>query len=35
MQMHIVREPWHTIGVDIMGPFPPTQRQKTIRAGRC
>ncbi|CAF1444117.1 unnamed protein product [Rotaria sp. Silwood1] len=28
LQMHIVREPWHTIGVDIMGPFPITQRQK-------
>ena len=28
LQMHMVREPWHTIGVDIMGPFPVTQRQK-------
>ncbi|CAF1350909.1 unnamed protein product [Rotaria sp. Silwood1] len=28
LQMHIVREPWHTIGVDIMGPFSITQRQK-------
>ena len=28
LQMHLVREPWHTIGVDIMGPFPTTQRQK-------
>ncbi|CAF2043665.1 unnamed protein product [Rotaria magnacalcarata] len=28
LQMHIVHEPWHTIGVDIMGPFPVTQRQK-------
>jgi hypothetical protein len=28
LQMHIVHEPWHTIGVDIMGPFPTTQRQK-------
>ena len=28
LQMHIVRQPWHTIGVDIMGPYPPTQRQK-------
>ncbi|CAF1425819.1 unnamed protein product [Adineta ricciae] len=28
MQLHMVTEPWHTIGVDIMGPFPITQRQK-------
>jgi ribosomal protein L21E len=28
LQMHIVHEPWHTIGIDIMGPFPATQRQK-------
>ena len=28
LQMHIVRQPWHTIGIDIMGPYPPTQRQK-------
>ncbi|CAF2205227.1 unnamed protein product [Rotaria magnacalcarata] len=28
LQMHIVQEPWRTIGVDIMGPFPVTQRQK-------
>lgn len=28
MQMHIVDEPWHTIGIDIMGPFPATARQK-------
>ncbi|CAF4212903.1 unnamed protein product, partial [Rotaria magnacalcarata] len=28
MQLHIISQPWHTIGVDIMGPFPPTARQK-------
>ncbi|CAF1539828.1 unnamed protein product [Adineta ricciae] len=28
LQLHMVTEPWHTIGVDIMGPFPITQRQK-------
>ncbi|CAF1339961.1 unnamed protein product, partial [Rotaria magnacalcarata] len=28
MQLHIITEPWHTIGVDIMAPFPPTPRQK-------
>jgi hypothetical protein len=28
MQMHIVNEPWHTIGIDIMGPLPVTSRQK-------
>ncbi|CAF3416709.1 unnamed protein product [Rotaria socialis] len=28
MKMHLVTEPWHTIGIDIMGPFPITQRQK-------
>ena len=28
MQLHMVTEPWHTIGIDIMGPFPITQRQK-------
>ena len=28
MQLHIVTQPWHTIGIDIMGPFPPTFRQK-------
>ncbi|CAM4965247.1 unnamed protein product [Rotaria socialis] len=28
MQLHIITEPWHTIGIDIMGPFPPTPRQK-------
>jgi transposase InsO family protein len=28
MQLHSVTQPWHTIGVDIMGPFPPTPRQK-------
>lgn len=28
MQMHEVLEPWHTIGIDIMGRFPVTTRQK-------
>ncbi|CAF1301583.1 unnamed protein product [Adineta ricciae] len=28
MQLHTVLQPWHTIGIDIMGPFPPTFRQK-------
>ena len=28
MQLHVVAEPWHTIGIDIMGPFPATQRKK-------
>ena len=28
MQLHTVSQPWHTIGVDIMGPFPTTPRQK-------
>ncbi|CAF0913458.1 unnamed protein product [Didymodactylos carnosus] len=28
MQLHLVTEPWHTIEIDMMGPFPPTQRQK-------
>ncbi|CAF4231076.1 unnamed protein product [Rotaria sp. Silwood2] len=28
MQMHLVNEPWHTIGIDIMGPLPTTARQK-------
>ena len=28
MQMHLVNEPWHTIGMDIMGPLPTTARQK-------
>jgi hypothetical protein len=28
MQLHEVMEPWHTIGIDIMGPFPATARQK-------
>ena len=28
MQLHYVTQPWHTIGVEIMGPFPPTPRQK-------
>jgi Integrase core domain len=28
MQLHEVLEPWHTIGIDIMGPFPATARQK-------
>jgi hypothetical protein len=28
MQLHEVHEPWHTIGIDIMGPFPATSRQK-------
>ena len=28
MQMHLVNEPWYTIGMDIMGPLPTTARQK-------
>ena len=28
MQLHMVNEPWHTIGIDLMGPFPTTIRQK-------
>ncbi|CAF2775804.1 unnamed protein product [Rotaria sp. Silwood2] len=28
MQLHSVNEPWHTIGMDIMGPLPTTARQK-------
>ncbi len=28
MQIHTSNQPWHTIGVDFMGPFPTTQRQK-------
>ncbi|CAF3796274.1 unnamed protein product [Rotaria sp. Silwood1] len=28
MQLHEVLEPWHTIGIDMMGPFPTTSRQK-------
>ena len=28
MQLHEVLEPWHTIGIDLMGPFPSTARQK-------
>ena len=28
MQLHTIIQPWYTIGVDIMGPFPPTSRQK-------
>ena len=28
MQLHEVLEPWHTVGIDIMGPFPVTSRQK-------
>ena len=28
MQLHEVFEPWHTIGIDLMGPFPTTSRQK-------
>ena len=28
MKLHSVTEPWHTIGVDLMGPLPMTQRQK-------
>ncbi|CAF4749152.1 unnamed protein product [Rotaria magnacalcarata] len=28
MQLHAVNEPWHTIGMDIMGSFPTTARQK-------
>jgi hypothetical protein len=30
MQLHIVKEPWHTIGIDIMGPFPITIRQNRL-----
>ncbi|CAF1158517.1 unnamed protein product, partial [Adineta ricciae] len=28
LQPHVVEEPWQTIGIDIMGPFPATFRQK-------
>lgn len=28
MQLHTVNEPWHTIGIDIMGPLPTTSRNK-------
>jgi transposase InsO family protein len=28
MQLHVVVEPWQTIGIDIMGPFPITRRKK-------
>jgi Integrase zinc binding domain/Integrase core domain len=28
MQLHTITQPWHTIGIDITGPFPPTPRQK-------
>ena len=28
MQLHTITQPWHTIGVDIIGPFPQTPRQK-------
>ena len=28
MQLHLINEPWHTIGMDIMGPFPTTATQK-------
>ena len=28
MQTHLVNEPWHTIGIDVMGPFPITSRRK-------
>ncbi|CAF1502254.1 unnamed protein product [Adineta steineri] len=28
IQLHEVFEPWHTIGIDLMGPFPATSRQK-------
>ena len=28
MQIHSVNEPWHTIGIDLMGPFPVTSRNK-------
>ncbi|CAF1027404.1 unnamed protein product [Rotaria magnacalcarata] len=28
MQLHTISQPWHTIGIDIMGAFPPTARQK-------
>ena len=35
MQLHEVLEPWHTIGIDIMGPFPQTARQKKISTRNC
>ena len=28
IKLHTITQPWHTIGVDIMGPFPPTPHQK-------
>ena len=28
MQLHTVTEPWHTIGIDLMGPFPNTFHNK-------
>ena len=28
MQLYSVTQPWHTTGIDIMGPFPPTPHQK-------
>ena len=28
MQLHMVNEPWNTVGIDLMGPLPITQRQK-------
>ncbi|CAF1337169.1 unnamed protein product [Rotaria magnacalcarata] len=28
MQLHTISQPWHTIGINIMGLFPPTARQK-------
>lgn len=28
MQIHTINEPWQTIGIDIMGPFPVTARHK-------
>ncbi|CAF1167537.1 unnamed protein product [Adineta ricciae] len=33
MQLHTVLRPWHTIGIAIMGPFPPTFRQKRFLYG--
>ncbi|CAF2960927.1 unnamed protein product [Rotaria sp. Silwood2] len=28
LQIHTINQPWHTIGIDSMGPFPKTARQK-------
>ncbi|CAF3407954.1 unnamed protein product [Rotaria socialis] len=30
MQMHLVNEPWHTTGMDILGPLPTTTRQRFL-----